>query len=100
MNVTVIAETCEITIGTEIFGVGDMVQCLSSLSQEVFHGMISSITDTTILLICGNSARFTLPLGQVREGRIKVSIDTETIQNTEILEKHIKLLQTEISIAM
>ena len=86
------ADTCQISIGTEMFVVGDMVKCLSSLSQEVFHGMISSITEISILIICGNSARFLLPVGRIRDGRVTLSSDTEIIQSAEIVKKHRSVL--------
>ena len=66
---------------------GDMIRCFSNLSQEAFHGVISNISDVIVDMMCGNFARFSFRIDQIKEGRVVISRDVESIQNLEILEK-------------
>jgi hypothetical protein len=70
-----------------MFRVGDMVRCFSNLSQESFHGVISNISCVIVDMMCGNFARFSFSINQIKEGRVVITRDVESIQNLEILDK-------------
>lgn len=92
MSVAVTAESQELQIGVTTYSVGDMVVCFSTLSQESFHGMISDVTSSAVLVVCGNSARFSLAKNQIEDGRVVVSNDIEAFENLSILRKYNKML--------
>ena len=54
--------------------------------------MISDLNFADVIVICGNSVRLSFSISQIREGRVTVSSDLESIQTLSILSTYIRML--------
>lgn len=86
------SENHQLKIGDMVYSIGDMIACFSTLSQESFSGMISDLNFAAMIVVCGNSVRLSFSTSQIREGRVIVSSDLESIQTLSILSKYIRML--------
>lgn len=75
-----------LTIGNDVFRLGDSVVVSSLISQESLLGVITAISPTDFVIRGekGLGPRFAFHLGQLKEGRVTISRDyqTDTAQKT------------------
>ena len=80
----------EITVGSDVFTIGEYVNVFSVLSQETLSGVITAIAHNEIIVrlgTAGNTAgsRVSFTLAHLKSGRVVLSRDTETIEQNELL---------------
>ena len=62
-------------VGTSAYTVGELIVVFSAISQESLSGIITTISDSDIVVRSGTGARFSFLVGQLRDGRVKISKD-------------------------
>lgn len=77
----------EIYIGDEAFTAGDLVVVFSVLSQENIHGIITAITPRDLIVRTPTGARVKILTGQLRTGRVSLTRDRDTLENSGIFNR-------------
>jgi len=80
------ADSEKLEIGNETYYVGDCIIALSILSQESLFGIITSISHNDVIVKCSHGqGKFSFRIGQITNGRIKISRDLETAKDQGII---------------
>jgi hypothetical protein len=75
-----------VAIGTSAFGAGDLVTIFSVLSQETFSGVITSVSQEEVTVLCGSGVYVSVYIQQLLEGRVTIAEDTESMMAMKILQ--------------
>jgi len=74
-SISVSHDPSVLKVGTNNYAVGELIVVFSVLSQESLSGIITSISDSDVVVRSGSGARFSFLIGQLREGRVAISKD-------------------------
>ena len=86
------ADSDKLEIGTETYYVGDCIIALSILSQESLFGIITSISHNDVIVKCSHGqGKFSFRIGQIKNGRIKISRDLESAKDQDIINHAMNL---------
>lgn len=80
----------ELTVGSDVYTIGECVNVFSVLSQETLSGVITAISHAEIIVRLGaantsGGARVSFTLGHLKSGRVVLSKDNDTAEQNELL---------------
>jgi hypothetical protein len=74
-SISVSHDPSVLKVDTCTFTVGELIVVFSAISQESLSGIITTISDSDIVVRSGTGARFSFLIGQLRDGRVTISKD-------------------------
>lgn len=83
-EVRISGDLSELYVCGETYTTGDLVVVFSVLSQESFQGIITALNHQEMVVRAPTGARLKVLVGQIRNGRVVLSKDKETMENAVI----------------
>jgi hypothetical protein len=79
-----------VKLNEDEFVIGDLVEIFSVLSQERFLGLLSSLSAEELMIRSFSGTRLRVPRGLLVAGSIKLTHDTETAEQLQLISQFSK----------